>query len=71
MTTATPSYIVYHRDDKQYATPLGEARAHGDGKGFDIDVRMLPIAQSSVAGGEFDGRLTIRAIDAKTHAAAA
>lgn len=57
----SPTHVVYHRDDKEYAMPLGEARAHSDGKGYDIDVHMLPIAQSSLSGGEFDGRLTIRA----------
>ncbi len=56
-TTASakaPSHYVYHvresKGQKGFWTKIGAAWAHGDGKGFNIQVECVPL----------DGRLAVR-----------
>lgn len=53
-TGKAPTHIAYHvRDNeggKGFWTRIGSAWAHGDGKGFNIQVDLVPL----------DGRITLR-----------
>lgn len=56
-----PSHRAYHvkgEGEKARWLELGAVWAHGDGKGYDVVLDRMPIA-------EFDGRITLRAIDAR------
>jgi hypothetical protein len=49
----TPTHIAYHvRDGKEkgYFTRIGAAWLHKDGKGFNVQIEMVPL----------DGRITLR-----------
>jgi len=50
----TPSHIVYHvrdtQDGKGFWTRIGAAWPHSDGKGFNVQIDLLPP----------DGRITLR-----------
>ena len=49
-----PSHVAYHVRDrdgkKSYWTRIGSAWAHADGKGFNLQVEMVPL----------DGRISLR-----------
>jgi hypothetical protein len=50
----TPSHIVYHVRDREgqkgFFTRIGAAWPHNDGKGFNIQIEIMPL----------DGRITLR-----------
>jgi hypothetical protein len=53
--TKTPSHAVYHvreggQDKKGFWTRIGAAWAHADGKGFNVQIEVMPL----------DGRITLR-----------
>ncbi|HEY4311654.1 MAG TPA: hypothetical protein VGN12_19565 [Pirellulales bacterium] len=60
-TTApkTPSHLVYHvregKNAKVFWTRIGSAWAHGDGKGFNAQLDVVPL----------DGRVTLRVASEK------
>ena len=53
-TGKAPSHIVYHVRDREgrkaFWTRIGSAWAHGDGKGFNVQLEMVPL----------DGRISLR-----------
>lgn len=53
-----PDYFAYHvrsgDKGKTYWTRLGAAWAHKDGKGFSIDLEVMPVSG-------FNGRIVVRA----------
>lgn len=53
-STKTPSHVVYHVRDREGGkglwTRIGSAWAHGDGKGFNVQLDVAPL----------DGRITLR-----------
>ena len=53
-SSKSPSHIVYHVRDRKEAssifTRIGAAWPHKDGKGFNIEISVVPI----------DGRITLR-----------
>ena len=50
----TPTHIVYHvretEDGKGFWTRIGAAWPHNDGKGFNVQIQIVPL----------DGRITLR-----------
>jgi hypothetical protein len=58
-TSKTPSHYAYHvrpRDGKAgFFTKIGAAWPHNDGKGFSIQVEMMPL----------DGFISLRSVDEK------
>ena len=55
-----PSHVVYHVRDrgegqKSFWTRIGSAWAHGDGKGFNIQLEVAPL----------DGRISLRVASEK------
>lgn len=53
----TPAYIAYHvrdvKSDKGFFTRIGAAWPNADGKGFNIQLDVVPL----------DGRITLRILD--------
>ena len=56
----TPSHVAYQVRDrdgqKGFWTRIGSAWAHGDGKGFNIQIETVPL----------DGRITLRVASEKS-----
>ncbi len=62
-TSNKPTHIAYHvvdRGEKSFWTRCGGAWAHRDGKGFNIELEMMPL----------DGRISLREATEKREAAA-
>jgi hypothetical protein len=58
-TSKTPSHYVYHVRDREgkkgFFTKVGAAWAHNDGKGFNVQLEIVPL----------DGRLSLRTAEEK------
>jgi hypothetical protein len=58
-TSKTPSHYAYHvrdgKDSKGYFTKVGAAWPHKDGRGFSLQLDMVPL----------DGRVSLRTVDEK------
>lgn len=54
--TKLPAFIAYHVPDREnaYWTRIGAAWAHKDGKGFSLELELMPVAS---------GRITLRAYE--------
>jgi hypothetical protein len=50
--TKAPAYIAYHvadrSDDKSFWTRIGAAWAHEDGKGFSLNLDLVPVSGGRV-----------------------
>ena len=59
-TSKSPTHVAYQVRDrgegkKSFWTRIGSAWAHGDGKGFNIQIETVPL----------DGRITLRVVSDK------
>ena len=58
-TSNKPSHIAYHvrdiADGKSFWTRIGSAWAHQDGKGFNLQLEVVPL----------DGRISLRVVNDK------
>jgi hypothetical protein len=58
-TSKTPNHYAYHVRDREgkkgFFTKIGAAWAHNDGKGFNVQLEIMPL----------DGKLSLRTVEEK------